>query len=212
MLLEDAQPAVAYPAELMCDVTTTDGTTLHVRPIRPDDADRLVDFHEGLSPSSIYRRYFFVHPRLSALEVERFTNVDYINRLAFVAQDNDRLVAVGRYDRSPGTGEAEVAFVVADRYQHHGVGALLLDLLADAAWRRGVKEFVACTLTENRDMLGVFADSGFKVRATREGDTVEVRFPIEPDEACLASRKIRRARMQDQADPVIDTSGANYVD
>ncbi len=200
MLLEATKdPTTAYPADLTCDITTTPGTKLHVRPIRPDDVDRLVTFHEGLSPGSVYRRYFFVHPRLSALEVERFTCVDYVDRLALIAEDEERLVAVGRYDRSPGTGEAEVAFVVADRYQHHGVGALLLDLLADAAWGRGVTAFVASTLTENRDMLGVFAASGFKVSTTRNGDTVDVRFPIEPDDTYRASLRTRRARTQDRA-------------
>jgi GNAT superfamily N-acetyltransferase len=200
VLLESTKdPKTAYPADLTRDITTTAGTKLHVRPIRPDDADRLVTFHGELSPGSVYRRYFFVHPRLSALEVERFTCVDYVDRLALVAEDDERLVAVGRYDRRPGTGEAEVAFVVADRYQHHGVGALLLDLLADAAWRRGVTEFVASTLTENRDMLGLFAASGFKVSTTREGDTVDVRFPIEPDDAYRASLRTRRTQTQDRA-------------
>ncbi len=209
MILEGAhRPTASYPAELICDVTTSDGTKLRLRPIRPDDANGLVNFHEGLSPVSVYRRYFFVHPRLSALEIERFTNVDYVDRLAFVAEDDDRLVAVGRYDRSPGTGGAEVAFVVADQFQHRGVGALLLDLLADAAWQRGVTDFVASTLTENRDMLSVFADSGFKVRTTREGDTVEVRFSIEPDDDYWASLRTRRARKK----LVIETSAASHVD
>ena len=199
MLLEGTKhPTAAYPAELTRDVTTTAGTKLHVRPIRPDDADRLVTFHGGLSPDSVYRRYFFIHPRLTALEVERLTCVDYVDRLALVVEDDERLVAVGRFDRRPGAGEAEVAFIVADRYQHHGVGALLLDLLAHAAWRHGVTEFVAVTLTENRAMLGVFAASGFKVRTTREGDTVYVRFPIEPDDAYRASLRTRRAQTQDR--------------
>src|SRR5665213_599720 len=110
-------PAPRYPAELACDVTTKAGTKVHLRPIRPDDAPRLIDFHQHLSPRSVYRRFFSAHPRLSAAEVERFTCVDYVDRMAFIAEDGDQLVAVGRYDRSPGTAEAEVAFVVADQYQ-----------------------------------------------------------------------------------------------
>ena len=96
-------------------------------------------------------------------EVERFTRVDYVNRLALVAEDNSGLVAVARYDRTPGTAEAEVAFVVADQYQHHGIGTLLLERLAAAAWQRGITAFVATTLAENREMLQVFADSVFQV-------------------------------------------------
>ncbi len=37
--------------------------------------------------------------------------------MALIAEDGDRLIAVGRYDRSPDQSDAEVAFVVADEYQ-----------------------------------------------------------------------------------------------
>jgi GNAT superfamily N-acetyltransferase len=198
-------PAPRDPAELACDVTTRVGTTIHLRPIRPDDAPRLVDFHQHLSPRSVYRRFFSAHPRLSAAEVERFTCVDYVDRMAFIAEDGDQLVAVGRYDRSPGTAEAEVAFVVADQYQHHGIGTLLLEQLADAGWRSGITTFVAMTLMENRDMLGVFVDSGFRVTTSVEHGIVSVRFLIEPDEAYRVVRTARHARIQSPARHRADT-------
>jgi GNAT superfamily N-acetyltransferase len=209
-----------FPTELACDFTAADGTKLHLRPIRPDDADSLIKFHEGLSPSSIYRRYFFTHPKLSALEVERFTCVDYVDRLALVVEDNDRLVAVCRYERTPDTSEAEVAFVVADKYQHHGIGTLLLERLADAARCRGLTSFVAFTLTENRDMLKLFADSGFTLTSTREGETITLRFSIESDDTDRASRKARhnrtRARLlvADESQDVVRTEpeGVSEVD
>ena len=122
-----------YPTELVSQIVTRLGTVLQVRPIRPDDAALLVNFHRHLSLRSVYRRFLYVHRSLSAAEVERFTRVDYVNRLALVAEDNSGLVAVARYDRTPGTTEAEAAFVVADQYQHHGVGTLLLEQLAAAA-------------------------------------------------------------------------------
>jgi GNAT superfamily N-acetyltransferase len=172
-------PAPRYPAERARDITTRLDTALHLRPIRPDDARRLMDFHEQLSQHSIYRRFLFSHPRLSLAEVERFTVVDYVDRFAFVVEDGDRLVAVGRYDRSPGTVEAEVAFVVADVHQHHGIGTILLDELADVARQNEITSFVAYTLAENREMLDVFMHSGFAVRTSFEDGLVSVRFPID---------------------------------
>ena len=183
-------PAPGYPADLECDVTTMLGTTVHVRPIRPDDASRLVSFHQDLTFRSVYRRFFSVHPRLSDAEIERFTCVDYVDRLALIAEVDDRLVAVARYDRSPGTSEAEVAFVVADDLQHHGIATLLLELLAHAAWRTGVTTFVASTLVENRAMLDVFTNSRFDVSTRLEGGIVEVRFLIGPS----YYRQARKAR------------------
>jgi GNAT superfamily N-acetyltransferase len=165
--------------------------TLQLRSIRPDDGPGLIDFHGRLSPHSTYRRFLSVHPRLSEREVERFTHVDYVDRLALVVLDGDRLVAVGRYDREAGATDAEIAFVVADEYQHHGIGTLLLEQLADAAWRVGITSFSALTLAENMDMLGVFVDSGFKVSTTHEDGAVTVRLAIEPDEAYDAARTRR---------------------
>jgi GNAT superfamily N-acetyltransferase len=182
---------VVYPGELAAEVRTTEGNLLYLRPIGPDDAAGLVEFHRGLSDRSVYRRFFSAHPTLSEAEVARFTHVDYVDRLALVALDGDRIVGVARYERCPGTDEAEVAFVIADEYQHHGIGTLLLEHLAEAAWHRGITEFVAETFTENRDMLRVFYDSGFTVRTSSEGGTSTVRFGIEPDEGYLAARAAR---------------------
>jgi len=184
-----------YPGDLERDVADAGGLRYHVRPIRPDDAPRLVAFHQLLSPHSVYLRFFTFHPTLSQTEVERFTTVDYVNRLALVAMAGDRMIAVGRFDRTPGETEAEVAFVVADEYQHHGIGSLLLDELARAAWQRGVEVFRADTLAENAAMLDVFRHAGFPVTSGIEYGTVTLRFPIEPTDgyrSALAAREATR--------------------
>jgi len=172
--------ASAAPAEFDCDVTTQLGTKIHVRAIRPDDSERLAAFHEALSARSVYMRFFSVHPRLSEREVERFTHVDYSERLALIAEISGQLVAVARYDRLLPSSEAEVAFVVADDWQHHGIASSLLELLARAAWLCGIDTFTASTLAENKEMLHVFTHSPFEVTTRFDGGVVEVRFGIAP--------------------------------
>ena len=167
-----------YPTELESEIRMGDGKAFRVRPIQPDDGKLLADFHSHLSDQTVFRRYFYLHPRLSPGEIEHLTQVDYVNRLALVIEDAAGLVAIGRYDRLPGTNEAEVAFVVTDRYQRHGLGSLLLQRLADAARDRGIDVFTAETMAENRDMIDVFMASGFPVSSTCEWGTVTVRFPI----------------------------------
>ena len=177
-------PGVAgegYPPELESEAVVAHGLSVRLRPIRADDAGKLVEFHAGLTERSVYRRYFFLHPRLAPLEVERLTHVDYRDRLALIVEVDDVLVAVGRYDRLPGAARAEVAFVVADEFQRHGIAGLLLDRLAAAAWGNGITVFVAQTLRENRAMLAVFLRSGFPVSSTSEYGTTSVEFPIDPD-------------------------------
>ncbi len=168
-----------YPSQLECDIMTITGVKLHMRPIRPSDTASLQRFHLQLSPGSIYRRYFMMHPELSTTELAHLTNVDYVDRFAYIVEDGDELIAVGRYDRLPHTCDAEVAFLVSDHYQHHGIGILLLWHLARAARSNGVTHFVAETQADNRGMLGVFRDSGYPLASRLEDEVVSLRFPIQ---------------------------------
>ncbi len=56
--------AAGYPAEWETDVILRDGTTAHVRPIRPEDAETLKDFHLRQSQESVYFRFFRYRPEL----------------------------------------------------------------------------------------------------------------------------------------------------
>jgi GNAT superfamily N-acetyltransferase len=190
-----------YPFDLEQRIAWDDGTTLVVRPIRRDDGARLLAFHHHLSMRSTYLRFFNVHPELSAREVEHFTCVDYQDRLALVVECAGALVAVGRYERTDGSSEAEVAFVVADAFQHHGIATLLLDELAAAAWARGVTVFVATALAENRSMLDVFRNSGFHVTSHRDHETVLVRFSICPDDREPRGRTAHAGARVDRGQP-----------
>lgn len=192
------------------DIVTWVGTTVHLRPIRPADSSALVAFHSQLSRQSVYRRYFFMHTELSAAEVERLTRVDCPDRVAYVAWVDGELVGVGRYDRSPGTTEAEVAFVVADTFHHHGIATLLLELLTDIALGNGITTFFALTLVENRDMLHVFKDMGFVVNTELDNGTIGVRFCIAPNETSRSRRAARHAARS--SGPCEASSEAIYAD
>ena len=114
-------------------VRMLDGSTARIRPISPSDGDALVRFHDGLTNDTTRMRFFSLHPHLTPGEVERFTHVDHHDREALVALDGPDIIAVGRFDRLPGTDDAEVAFVVADGWQGEGVGTHLLEELAQRA-------------------------------------------------------------------------------
>lgn len=163
------------------DVVLADGTTAHVRPIRPDDAERLSDLHARLSPETIYMRFFSAHPRLSDAELHRFTNVDHVDRMALVATGAEgAIVAVARYDRKPGTSWAEVAFLVEDAYQGRGVGTLLLEHLAAYARSQGIDRFVAETLLTNAPMRKVFRNAGFSEVVSYESGVLHIEMDLAP--------------------------------
>ncbi|HTN79750.1 MAG TPA: GNAT family N-acetyltransferase, partial [Acidimicrobiales bacterium] len=174
-----------YPAEWEADVVLTDGGTVHVRPVRPTDAERLVAFHGRLSHQSVYYRFFSPRPRLSRDDVTRFTTVDYDDRMALVALLGDDLIGIASYDRWPARSEAEVAFTVDDEHQGRGVATVLLEHLAVIARTHGITRFTAEVLPENRKMLSVFKRAGFAAKSQFADGVVEVEMGILETDAAL---------------------------
>lgn len=183
----ESEDRPGYPSRWESDVILSDGGTMSVRPIRPDDAERIVDFHERQSPESIYFRFFSPRPRLSERDVERFTHVDYRDRMAFVGLLGDELVGVARYDRHDGRSDAEVAFFIDDRHHGRGMATVLLEYLAVAAREAGITGFTATVLPHNRRMLGVFMAAGFTVSSHFEDGIVDVELGIDPTPEALAA-------------------------
>jgi len=176
------------------DVLLADGSTVHIRQITPEDADRVVDLHARFSDRTRYLRYFSPYPRIPARDLARLVNVDHHDREALVVVTGDRLVALGQYERlGPSSPDAEVAFAVEDAYQGRGIGTLLLEHLASAARAAGISRFVAEVLPENRPMLRVFADAGYQVSRQFADGVVHLTFPIEPTPR---SEQAARAREQ----------------
>ncbi|HEX9118259.1 MAG TPA: GNAT family N-acetyltransferase [Anaerolineae bacterium] len=136
-------------------VTLADGTALTLRAIRPDDAPRLQALAERLSPQSMYFRAMMPLKSLSDRDARRLATVDYARRMALVATrptaEGEEIVGVARYaaDRTSPSGEAEVAVVVEDRLQGHGLGTLLIMRLGTYARRHGIRAFRAVVLAAN---------------------------------------------------------------
>lgn len=187
-----------YPREWEADVLLSDGSLARLRPIRPDDATRLVEFYDRVSPESKYLRFFAPYPRLSDADVVRFTQVDYVDRVALIVLTGEQMVAVGRYDRA-GSDDAEVAFLVEDAHQGRGIAQLLLEHLAEAARERGVQKFVAEVLPQNRRMASVFADAGYRVSKGVADGVLYVEFPIQPTNTFVGVMERREHRAESAA-------------
>ena len=132
-----------------------DGAVLTVRPIEPEDAERLHRMFFRLSPTTVYKRFFSPIQDPSPALLERLSSVDHVCREALVALDGDEIVAVARYDSECGTHTAEIAVTVEDEWQHRGVGRKLARRLALLALDHGLDQFSAIVLPDNRDALGL---------------------------------------------------------
>ncbi|WP_298385005.1 GNAT family N-acetyltransferase [Ferrimicrobium sp.] len=187
-------PADQYPVNWESDTILSDGRTVHLRPIAPTDADGIRELHARLSPATVYYRFFTPMPELSEAMLQRFVNVDYQDRMAFVAEYRGHLIAVARYDRIPGNPVAEVAFLVDDAHQGRGLGSLMLEQLAAFAKTNGITRFIADTLADNTRMLKVFRDAGYQLlRHTQEG-VVQVRFDLTPTQQSRGAMAAREHR------------------
>ncbi|HBV10327.1 GNAT family N-acetyltransferase [Glutamicibacter bergerei] len=187
----DRKLSAAYPAHWEADVVLRDGTTAHLRPITPKDAQALQEMHKQQSETSVYLRYFTYKSSLTPKELDRFTNVDHHNRVAFTVVRGSKIIGVGRYDRLDDPTEAEVAFNVSDEYQGTGIGSILLEHLAAAGRENGIEKFTAEILPENRKMLTVFSDAGYAVARHFEDGVIMLEFPINPTDK---SREVTEAR------------------
>ncbi|WP_334143893.1 bifunctional acetate--CoA ligase family protein/GNAT family N-acetyltransferase [Rhabdothermincola sp.] len=176
----------AYPARWETDAVLADGSVVHVRPVRPDDAERIQAFHARQSRESIYFRYFTPMPKLSARELERLTGIDYVTRMAFVALEGDDIVAMASYDVWRAADEAEVAFIVDDAHQGRGLATVLLEYLIVAARENGLHALTAQVLPSNRRMLSVFHNAGFEVSSEFDDGVINVRLSLEPTERATA--------------------------
>jgi acetyl coenzyme A synthetase (ADP forming)-like protein len=208
--------APAYPAHEERDVVLRSGSTLRLRPIRPEDAPALLAFYNRLSRDSLYLR-FFSATRIDPERAAGFCRVDYDNVFAFVGEAAGRIVAVAHYFRDPKHPErAEVAFTVEDALQGQGVGTRLLERLAEVAREHGILIFEAEVLGHNRRMIDVFRNCGFDTTQRRIDEGVEkIVLSIEPTPAydrrsAERSERAAAASMKRLFEPeVVAVIGAN---
>lgn len=173
-----------YADHWEADVLLLDGTPARLRPIRPADVRLLVAFYARVSPESKYKRFFAPYPSLSDRDVERFTTVDYDDRVALIVMLAADMVGVGRYDRID-DAEAEVAFLVQDGLQGRGIAQLLLEHLAQAGRERGVRRFVAEVLPDNSRMIQTFSDAGYRVERGLTDGILRLTFAIDPTDTSV---------------------------
>jgi len=181
-----------YPDELERAGLSTRGQSTFIRPIRPDDADRLVAFVGGLSRETLFYRSLGVTVRVRDDLIRRAARVDYLDELALVALLGEDIIGVARYVRVEGHPDrAEVAFTVRDDRQGEGLGRLLLERIAAAARERGIRILEADVLADNVRMIRVFEGAGFRVEAGPPGRVRHFDIAIDP-QSLAVTRAERR--------------------
>jgi acetyltransferase len=182
------RPAIRpYPTQYVTSWDSADnGMHFTVRPIRPDDETLMVEFHRQLSDTSVYLRFFLplkLDVRVAHDRLFSKCFIDYDREIALVAEytaeDGQRhLAAIARMIRKHSDNAAEVAFLVADKFQGRGLGTYLLEHTIRMARREGIHALEASTLSENFSMKDIFVKAGFLFTPPEDG-VVTARLQLE---------------------------------
>jgi acetyltransferase len=176
-----------YPLRYVRPWTTRDGLPVTIRPIRPEDEPLLIAFHRTLSDETVQQRYFGSMGLEQRTAHDRLTRVcfnDYTRELALVvehtaqASAGRQILAVGRLSRIANTNDAELAMLVSDTMQHHGIGSELGQCLVAAARAENISNLKAWTSRDNRAMQSVLQKSGFTLTDSMEDTTVSASMKL----------------------------------
>lgn len=169
------KPAIRpYPSQYVTPWQLKDGTSVTVRPIRPEDEPLLVKFHQTLSEESVYFRYFHLMTLSHRIAHERLTRicfVDYDREMALVVDHKDdagnhQILGAGRLSKSHTANTAEFAMIISDAYQKQGIGTKLLEQLVHVGRDEHLDCITAEILHENRAMQRVCEKVGFTLKRT----------------------------------------------
>jgi acetyltransferase len=153
--------------------TMKDGAEVEIRSIRPQDEPLMVRFHSVLSDRTVYLRYFCslsLATRTAHERLVRICFVDPLTETVLVATGRnpqtgeESILAVGRLNRLLDKNEAEVAILVTDEFQGHGLGSELMRRLILIARDEKLARIVGEMLRDNIAMQAMIKKHGFRLR------------------------------------------------
>jgi acetyltransferase len=144
------------------------GLPVLLRTIQPTDFALHKQFLYNCSQASIYQRFFQVaeHRKVTDQQIARYTNFDRTRELAIIAvrhSTQDQELGVARLTQSE-NGIAEFAVIVADAWQRQGLGRKLVEKIIEVAAQLHVRYLRGYVLSDNKAMLMLCHQLGFKVR------------------------------------------------
>jgi acetyltransferase len=172
-----------YPRQLE-ERIEIDGQPMLLRPIRPEDGERLAAFYANASPADMRLRFFMARREVPHSELARYCQIDYEREMTFVAlapADEKGVRAMAGEARAvadPDNRKAEFAVQVASRWQGKGLGRALMEKLLEYLRDRGLEEVDGECLRENAGMAALAKKLGFEVSAGATGDTVAMRLEL----------------------------------
>ncbi|MFD5216050.1 bifunctional acetate--CoA ligase family protein/GNAT family N-acetyltransferase [Streptomyces tendae] len=170
----------------------TDGTTVRIRAVEPRDHDQLEGLYAEMSPDNRRLRFFSAGSRSAGPAADTVCAPARPGHRALLAERAGQVIGLAEYhaaDDAPHT--AELAVAVADGLHHRGVGTLLVEHLVSAARTDGITAFTADALSDNHEVLRLFADLGLTVIRHFDGPEAHCTIDLHVDETYLTASEAR---------------------
>ena len=179
---------------------TRKGRRVLIRPVRPDDAERMVAFLARLSPETRYRRFHMPVPDPPRRELLRrlgeTVDLPPQRGMALIALTDDTIVGSARWVREQENASAEAAVVVQDDYQGEGIGSLLLRGLVQTARAAGVTRLYAYVHPDNRRILDLLRRAQLPTSTRLEGPLMRVEVDISNWSDAVTERTMNPTRSE----------------
>lgn len=176
-----------YPRDLEETARLNDGSSVRLRPIRPEDQPALCNLVAGISPEDRRLRFLASFRSLPPELAARLSQIDYDREMALVAvpdkaDSGDGILGVVHLAADPDKERAEYAVLVRGDLKGRGLGWLLMRRIIDYARKQGIGELFGEVLAENTTMLRMAEELGFSLKyETDEPQVVEVRMELQAD-------------------------------
>jgi RimJ/RimL family protein N-acetyltransferase len=168
-----ADPA-QRPAPVLQATLNIAGHPIGVRKLDVDDAPRVINTFQHLSPRSRRQRFLSAIRTYTPERVDALTSSTRPGRYAIVAVLLDHpqqpIVALAEYVTDPDAPHvAEPAITVADAYQGHRLGTRLWPLLLDTAHEHGITRLAGTLRADNTPARRLLQRSGARIRLHTPG-------------------------------------------
>ena len=158
-----------YPESAQQWVELPTGDRILIRPIIPEDVERIAHAFEVGDVETIRNRFFTAAPPSDRPHIEYLANIDYVARFALIAIDgNGDSIGISR-DETSDVSTAEVAIVVEEAWRKKGVGSVLVSALEPWAIANGITTLDAIYLPENKAVERLLASLGYEDRTLEDG-------------------------------------------
>ncbi len=161
-----------YPTKYIVNWKLKNGTSVLMRPIKPEDENLLDELFRSLSEETMRFRFFQIIKEMSHETLTRYCNIDYNREIAIVAEEKEgekrRIIGVARLILQPDRKRGEFAVVVGDQWQGFGLGSKLVDYIIEIGQDMKLESICGDVMSSNLKMLRLCAKRGFKMEPVDE--------------------------------------------